>query len=124
MAAPAPSVCGGGSQVAIPGVASSPARPVVAGDLLYVAWYEAGVLVFDLSDPAQPVELGRFDTYPGASALAAGCSGVYPLLGPSRILATDRDGGLFVLSNRTTYTVRLSGSQTLFRDFGLSRTCN
>jgi hypothetical protein len=124
MAPPAPSVCGGGSQVAIPGAASSPARLMVAGDLLYVAWYEAGVLVFDLSDPTQPQELGRFDTYPGAPAVAAGCSGVYPLLGPSRILASDRDGGLFVLSNRTTYTVRLSGSQTLFRDFGLSRTCN
>ena len=46
--------------------ASSPHNPVVKGNRLYVSWYEAGLQVFDISNPAQPVRIGQYDTYPGS----------------------------------------------------------
>ena len=44
--------------------AVSPHNPVVMGDKLYVSWYQAGVQVFDISDKANPVKIGQYDTYP------------------------------------------------------------
>ena len=58
---------------------------------IYVSWYEAGVLVFDITDPT-----GRYDTYAGPLDPVTGCWGVYPFLGPDRILASDTESGLYV----------------------------
>ena len=41
-----------------------PHNPWVRDGLLYWAYYDAGLRVFDLSDPARPVEVG-YHTYPG-----------------------------------------------------------
>lgn len=43
--------------------AVTPHNPVVAGNYLYVAWYQAGVQVFDISSPANPRRVGQYDTY-------------------------------------------------------------
>ena len=43
--------------------AVSPHNPVVMGDKLYISWYQAGVQVFDISDKANPVKIGEYDTY-------------------------------------------------------------
>ena len=40
-----------------------PHNPVVKGNLLYVAWYQAGVQVFDLTNPGDPKRIGQYDTY-------------------------------------------------------------
>jgi hypothetical protein len=40
-----------------------PHNPVVKGNRLYVAWYQAGTQVFDISNPADPKRIGQFDTY-------------------------------------------------------------
>ena len=61
--------------------AFSPHNPLIVGDTLYVSWYEAGLRVFDISDPANPVHLGGFENQ--------SIWGVYPFLGPDRILITD-----------------------------------
>lgn len=45
-------------------VAVTPHNPVVKGNRLYVAWYQAGTLVFDISQPASPVLIGQYDTWP------------------------------------------------------------
>jgi hypothetical protein len=45
-------------------VAVTPHNPVVMGNKLYVAWYQAGTLVFDITNPADPVQIGRYDTWP------------------------------------------------------------
>lgn len=47
-------------------VAVTPHNPVVMGNKLYVAWYQAGTLVFDITDPTNPVVTGRYDTWPAA----------------------------------------------------------
>ena len=43
-----------------------PHNPWVRDGLLYWAYYDAGLRVFDLSDPARPVEVG-YHTYPGSA---------------------------------------------------------
>ncbi len=43
--------------------ASTPHNPVVKGNFLYVAWYQAGLQVFDISNPANPKRVGQYDTY-------------------------------------------------------------
>jgi hypothetical protein len=45
-------------------VAVTPHNPVVKGNKLYVAWYQAGTLVFDISNPSTPVLIGQYDTWP------------------------------------------------------------
>jgi hypothetical protein len=43
--------------------AVTPHNPVVMGNYLYVAWYQAGLQVFDISNPANPIRVGQYDTY-------------------------------------------------------------
>jgi choice-of-anchor B domain-containing protein len=71
---------------------------MVTGNLLYISAYEAGVLVYDISDPTSPVQVASYRTYDGPVNGYAGCWGVYPFLGSDRILAFDMQSGLFVLS--------------------------
>lgn len=49
--------------VDIPINASTPHNPVVMGNKLYVSWYQAGLQVFDISNQADPVRIGEYDTY-------------------------------------------------------------
>ncbi|MCH7494068.1 hypothetical protein IIA16_05100, partial [bacterium] len=70
---------------------------LVMGDLLFVSWYQAGVQVFDISDPTDPKAYARYDTYPGAVVGFAGNWGVYPFLGLDRVLASDISTGLYVI---------------------------
>jgi hypothetical protein len=43
--------------------AVSPHNPVVMGNYLYVSWYQAGVQVFDITDPTFPRRIGQYDTF-------------------------------------------------------------
>jgi hypothetical protein len=43
--------------------AITPHNPVVMGNKLYVSWYQAGVQVFDITDPTNPIRKGQYDTY-------------------------------------------------------------
>lgn len=79
--------------------AFSPHNPFLVGDQLFVSWYQAGLQVFDVGDPATPVRLGQYDTFsPGVSGFD-GNWGVYPGLGPDRILLSDLDSGLFIVDS-------------------------
>lgn len=105
--------------------AVTPHNPVVMGDYLYVAWYQAGIQVFDISEPAEPKRVGQFDTFPQVFAQTEeeknlldetfdvvcgnenlqnllptsfdGNWAVYPFLGQDKVLAGDLTHGLFVL---------------------------
>ncbi|MBK8467071.1 MAG: VCBS repeat-containing protein [Chloracidobacterium sp.] len=48
--------------------AVTPHNPVVHGNFLYIAWYQAGLQVFNISDRANPIRIGQYDTFPGAFA--------------------------------------------------------
>lgn len=105
--------------------AVSPHNPVVMGNYLYVAWYQAGVQVFDLTNPAQPRRVGQYDSYQPAfheeeskntptdepwdvfcggermqNALPTSYDGnwaVYPFLGQDKVLLGDLRNGLLVV---------------------------
>ena len=77
--------------------AHSPHHPQVMGDLLFLAWYEAGLQVFNIADPANPVHVGAFDTYVGTSTNYNGNWGVYPFLGLDKVLLSDRARGLMIV---------------------------
>lgn len=79
--------------------AIAPHDPKIMGNLLYVSWFQAGTLIFDISNPAAPVLVGSYDTYPGVVSPAQldGNWGVYPYLGQDRVLLSDRNTGLYVV---------------------------
>lgn len=107
--------------------AITPHNPVVMGNKLYVAWYQAGVQVFDITDPTNPVRAGQYDTYQpefaptedeirrldtadpwdivcGSDSLQdllptsyGGNWAVYPFSGEDRVLLGDLTSGLFVV---------------------------
>lgn len=43
--------------------AITPHNPVVMGNYLYVSWYQAGIQVFDISDPTFPKRVGQYGTF-------------------------------------------------------------
>jgi hypothetical protein len=77
----------------------SPHNPAVVGNILYNSWYDAGLMVFDITNVANPVLIGSYDTWPGAITLGTydGDWGVYPYLGQNEILVSDQNTGLYIL---------------------------
>lgn len=73
----------------------------VEGDKAYISWYSDGVLILDISNPAFPVEVARFNkTGPEFEAENGGIQdvwGVYKLPRLPWIFASDRNGGLYEL---------------------------
>jgi choice-of-anchor B domain-containing protein len=81
--------------------AFTPHNTVLYDDtLLFVSWFEAGVVAIDVSDPTDPVMVGNYDTFPGGDSGEDGNWGVYPLLGLDRVLLSDMDAGLIVVDAR------------------------
>ncbi len=76
-----------------------PHNPFVAGDLLFISYYEDGLQVLDISDPANPGRIGYFDTEPSNTSYNGTTAnwGVYPFLPSGTILVSDTKNGLFVL---------------------------
>lgn len=83
----------------------------VRGNYLFVAYYEAGFRLFDISDPINPVEVGKHETYldpdgtgefPNSSfwEITGGYRGawnLYPYLPSGNVLVTDMQTGLHIL---------------------------
>lgn len=67
----------------------------------YISWYSDGVVVVDVTDPYNPVEVGRYHQAGPAFETANGgiqnVWGVHKLVGEPWIYASDRNGGLYVL---------------------------
>lgn len=76
---------------------------VIKGRYAYVAHYSAGVGVWDIFNPAIPVLMGFYDTYPEVVAgyKYEGAWGVYPLFASGKIITDDRTHGLFVNTLQT-----------------------
>ncbi|MBS1615400.1 MAG: choice-of-anchor B family protein [Bacteroidetes bacterium] len=80
------------------GINSMPHNPYLLGSLCFVAYYQDGLQVFDLSNPLQPERVGYYDTYPEPSGQKyAGAWACFPYLPSRRILVSDMQHGLFVL---------------------------
>ncbi len=72
-------------------------NPFIIGDLVYIAYYDDGVQVFDISDPDNVVVEAYYDTHDGNSYTADGVWGVYPFLPSGTIIASDVLNGLFLI---------------------------
>ncbi|MFN0152448.1 MAG: choice-of-anchor B family protein [bacterium] len=68
----------------------------VKNDTAWCAWYEEGVLAFDVTDPLNEVQIASFDTGPDTMAIGpyAGCWAVYPFLPSGVIVSSDILQGL------------------------------
>ncbi len=84
-------------------IGATPHNPYVKDNLLYVAAYQDGLYVYDISDPVTPLLSGYFDTHPQnpvgtyPSPAYAGCWAAYTDLPSGIILASDMQLGLFIL---------------------------
>jgi hypothetical protein len=78
--------------------ATSPHHPHLHGNLLFLPWYEAGLQVFNITNPSNPVHVGSFDTYVGSTPTSyAGDWGVDLSMGLNRVFLSDRNRGLIVV---------------------------
>lgn len=82
--------------------AGSVHQVMIRGHLMFVSWYQAGIFVYDISDPYNPLEVGSYDTYPGGGC--AGCyAGAWGIWGywqewDNRIYAFDMQSGVFIFT--------------------------
>lgn len=74
-------------------------NPFIRGDYLYVAYYEDGVQVFDVSNPLQPSRIAWYDTYRCNTDYNQynGSWGLYPFFDSNKIIASDTRNGLYVI---------------------------
>ena len=67
----------------------------------YISWYSDGVLIIDVSDPYNPVEVGRYhqagSSFETSNGGIQNVWGVHKIVGEPWIYASDRNGGLYVL---------------------------
>lgn len=86
-----------------PNSTATPHNPFMVNDYdLVVAYYQDGLQLFDVSNPANVVRTGFFDTSPNdgvglPNPNYSGCWGAYVDLPSGLILASDMQNGLFVL---------------------------
>jgi choice-of-anchor B domain-containing protein len=103
-------------------VGPTPHNPFMVDNTCYIAYYQDGLQVYDVSNPALPVRVGYFDTqyqtpmggpYTGQSY--SGAWGAYPYLPSGNVLVSDMQNGLYVLdvSQITTALNEVKDAQRL-----------
>ncbi len=70
-------------------------------DYVYVSHYAAGVEVWDISNPAVPSVVARFDTWPTTSGFD-GCWGAFPFADSGYVYGSNMNGNFFILQLRDT----------------------
>ncbi len=81
-------------------------------DYLIISYYTDGFVIVDASRPTNLIEVGQWDTYPGASGGYFGAWGAYPFLPSGLMLASDINTGLHVLSPNLVRACWLEGTVT------------
>lgn len=76
-----------------------PHNPYIIDNYAYISYYQDGVQILDVSNPAVPVRVGYYDTHPNNAAYngTTGNWGVYPFLPSGTIIASETDSGFFAL---------------------------
>lgn len=81
----------------------------VRGRYALVAWYTAGVRIIDMIDPTHPREVAYYDTYPGPSGGYSGVWEVYGFFPSGKVIASDRQTGLYVFGFNNATAGSVSG---------------
>lgn len=93
--------CVTGQNIAPNNIGSLVHNPFVKGKYAYLAYYHEGLVVYDISNPCNPVKAAYYDTdYPNRSTYYSdyyGAWGTYPYLPSGRILVSDVLNGLYIL---------------------------
>jgi choice-of-anchor B domain-containing protein len=84
---------------------SSTHFPMVRGNFLFVAHYTVGARIYDITDPARPVEVAYYDTWPGDDGIFAGVYEAPPFYPSGIFTATDRLSGLYIFHVQPTYGI-------------------
>jgi len=80
------------------GVAAADHNLYIKDGFVFEADYRAGVRIFCLDDPIDPVQVGWFDTFPEDDANGfSGAWSCYPYFPSGTLIVSDRTRGLFVL---------------------------
>jgi choice-of-anchor B domain-containing protein len=86
---------------------SGPTRAIdhngfVRGNRYYISNYARGLTVLDITDPANPEDVGSLDTYPFSNTSSfVGAWGAYPFYFSGTIAVSDIDSGLYLARDRT-----------------------
>jgi hypothetical protein len=89
------------------GIWTGPTRAIdhngfVRGNRYYMSNYARGLTILDISSPANPTAVGRFDTYPSSDSTGfPGAWGAYPFLPSGNVLVSDIDSGLYIVEDDT-----------------------
>ena len=82
----------------------------ILNDYAVNSWYTDGVVIVDGSRPDNLIRVGNYDTSPSYTGGGYhGCWGVYPFLPSGNLVASDIEGGLFVLSPKYVRGCYLEG---------------
>jgi choice-of-anchor B domain-containing protein len=91
----------------------------IYGNYALVAHYSAGVRLLNITDHTNPVEIAWYDTYPENNGYNYdGCWGVY-MFPSGKIVASDRQTGLYVLKSSVLPIGINSGNNQLPADYKL-----
>ena len=72
----------------------------VKNDQLIISHYTTGIKVIDIFDPADPIEVAAFDTYPQYDFDGFyGCWGAFPFTENGYVYASDMQHGLYILDH-------------------------
>ena len=75
----------------------------------YVSWYSDGMLVLDVTDPYNPVEVARYLDNSETNlngGLANDFWGIYKEAGSPFIYGSDRNGGLYIFTEKGSGSVK------------------
>ena len=89
---------------------------IIKGDLLYLAYYHDGLRVFDISTPANPIQICNYDTYsPSSYNSYKGAWGVYPNLPSGNIIVSDMQTGLYIFD----CTIPINSSENINQNLNI-----
>ena len=89
----------------------------IRGQYAYMSYYKDGFVCLDVSDPTNPVYVGRYDTYPSSTGTYEGAWGCYPFFPSGNVIISDISTGLYVLDflpdnvpvELNSFTYRITG---------------
>lgn len=96
--------------IATAGLGVIPHNTHYSNGFLYTSYYTDGVVVTDVGKPDNLIQVGQYDTWPGADGGFNGNWGAYPFLPSGLILASDRATGLYVLQSDVKRACYLEGN--------------